>query len=247
MDFNDGFFVVLPFFVDASDINAWPFASSPNDIRSIRLVSLSRLSKLLELLSDAKTVSARFVLNRWRLNKHERKATQSIVAKDKARRTSWFFLQSYFVWSIDRRSLLFSVRFDALDPWLEDLCSDSNRVRRRSPYQHRSNSNPTRRCALSTVKDRYSGRSWRDSPYWNDQWRSSNCPNVENWRFPSFYNGEKIREVHRSQPRVDFRFTRALDWRSHRSSPSFDRKQEHDGWKRPHPSTRQCRIRWAIL
>jgi hypothetical protein len=45
-------------------INDCPFVSSPNDIRSIKFVSLSKLSKLDELLSDANTVSAKFVLNR---------------------------------------------------------------------------------------------------------------------------------------------------------------------------------------
>ena len=70
MDFNDCFLWPWVFLDEESISNDCPFASSPNEMRSIRLVSLSRLRRLVELLSEARTVSARLVLNRWRLEKN---------------------------------------------------------------------------------------------------------------------------------------------------------------------------------
>lgn len=64
IDFNDCFLFGLAFFEELSVSNDWPLASSPNDIRSIKFVSFSKLSKLDELLSDANTVSAKLVLKR---------------------------------------------------------------------------------------------------------------------------------------------------------------------------------------
>jgi hypothetical protein len=79
IDFKVCFLLLFNFFEEFSVSNDCPFASSPNDIRSIKFVSFSKLNKLDELLSDANTVSAKFVLNRWRLKKTKGKRIKKYI------------------------------------------------------------------------------------------------------------------------------------------------------------------------